>query len=86
VTGVQTCALPIWEVVRPGFSGLLVPPRNVPALAEAMKRLIQNPDERKSMGAFGRKIAEDEFSKEMILSQTLAVYDGIRSSQREAEL
>lgn len=82
-----TCNVPgCREVVRPGFSGLLVPPRNVPALAEAMKRLIQNPDERKSMGAFGRKIAEDEFSKEMILSQTLAVYDGIRSGQREAEL
>lgn len=82
-----TCNVPgCREVVQPGISGLLVPPRNAPALAEAMKRLIQNPNERKSMGAFGRKIAEDQFSTELVLSQTLAFYDCIRSSQREAEL
>ncbi|MDP2995383.1 MAG: glycosyltransferase family 4 protein, partial [Anaerolineales bacterium] len=82
-----TCNVPgCREVVQPGISGLLVPPRNAPALAEAMKRLIHNPDERKSMGAFGRKIAEDQFSMELVLSQTLAFYECIRSSQREAEL
>lgn len=82
-----TCNVPgCREVVQPGISGLLVPPRNAPALADAMKRLIHNPDERKSMGAFGRKIAEDQFSMELVLSQTLAFYECIRSSQREAEL
>ena len=82
-----TCNVPgCKEVVQPGISGLLIPPHNAPALAEAMKRLIQNPDERKSMGAFGRKIAEDEFSMELVLSQTLAVYECIRSNQLEAEL
>ncbi|MBE3039507.1 MAG: glycosyltransferase family 4 protein [Chloroflexi bacterium] len=82
-----TCNVPgCREVVQPGISGLLVPPRNALALAEAMKRLIQNPNERKSMGAFGRKIAEDQFSMELVLSQTLAFYECIRSSQREAEL
>jgi glycosyltransferase involved in cell wall biosynthesis len=82
-----TCNVPgCKEVVQPGISGLLIPPHNAPALAEAMKRLIQNPDERKSMGVFGRKIAEDEFSMELVLSQTLAVYECIRSNQLEAEL
>jgi glycosyltransferase involved in cell wall biosynthesis len=65
------------EVVQTGISGLLVPPRDAPALAEAMRRLIQNPEERRSMGTMGRMIAENTFTKELVISQTLAFYDRI---------
>jgi glycosyltransferase involved in cell wall biosynthesis len=70
-----TCDVPgCRDVVQNGLSGLLVPPRDIPALAGALKHLIQHPDERKSMGTLGRRIAEAEFSQEMILSQTISFY------------
>lgn len=62
------------EIVRSGKNGLLVPVYDIPALAEAMEYLIANPDIRISMGNAGRKIVEDGFSVELIISQTLGVY------------
>ena len=62
------------DVVRDGQNGLLVPPRDPAALAEALKKLLSDPDLRARMGACGRKIAEEEFSEDLIIGQTLAVY------------
>jgi glycosyltransferase involved in cell wall biosynthesis len=62
------------EVVRPGENGLLVPPRDVSSLAEAMRTLIGNPDMRYRMGNRSRKIAEEEFSTSLIIPQTLSIY------------
>jgi glycosyltransferase involved in cell wall biosynthesis len=62
------------EVVRHGENGYLVPPRDAPALAEALMDLLQNPDTRSKMGRCGRAIAEKEFSMDLVNSQTLAVY------------
>lgn len=45
------------EAVVDGKSGLLVAPRNVPALVAAMKRLLDGQREREEMGAAGRKRA-----------------------------
>ena len=62
------------EVVRDGDNGLLVPPRNAPALAEALTRLIQDPKLRREMGSRGRLRAEQEFGAERIFAQTLELY------------
>jgi len=62
------------EVVDNGQNGLLVPVKNVEALAQALITLIKNPGLRASMGAAGRMRAETEFSQERIISETLAVY------------
>jgi glycosyltransferase involved in cell wall biosynthesis len=51
------------------------------ALAEAIKRLLQNPDERLRMGARGRERAEKEFNQEIIIQQTLDVYREIISKK-----
>jgi glycosyltransferase involved in cell wall biosynthesis len=42
------------EIIDDGRNGLLVPPQDVDALAEGMLRLIENPAERKAMGAAAR--------------------------------
>ena len=69
------------EVVRPGENGLLVKARDVPGLVAALDYLIQNPKIRTKMGASGRKIAEEEFSLELIIPQTLAVYESCKQGE-----
>ncbi|KAA0218537.1 MAG: glycosyltransferase family 1 protein [Lautropia sp.] len=76
------CGLPIVaadvtgcrEVVRDGYNGLLVPPRDAAALSAALLRLIAEPNTRKLMGARGRQRARQEFAQERIVAETIAVY------------
>jgi glycosyltransferase involved in cell wall biosynthesis len=62
------------EAVHDGDNGLLVPPQNVPALAEALARLIEDPKLRREMGGRGRLRAEREFGAAHIIAQTLQLY------------
>ena len=62
------------EVVRHGENGLLVPPRDAAALAEALDRLAADPELRRRLGARGRQIAETEFAEDIVVTDTLAVY------------
>ncbi len=52
---VATTAAAIPEVVPHGQAGLLVPPANVPALAEALTTLLADPELRRRYGTFGRE-------------------------------
>lgn len=63
------------EVVRHGVNGLLVPLRDPQALADAIQTLLENPQLRQEMGQRGREIVEKEFSSEIVIAQTLGVYD-----------
>jgi glycosyltransferase involved in cell wall biosynthesis len=65
------------EAVVHGQTGLLVPPRDVPALAAALERLIDDPTLRASMGAAGRARVEQNFSDAIICEKTLAVYESL---------
>ncbi|MEZ5566176.1 MAG: glycosyltransferase family 4 protein [Gammaproteobacteria bacterium] len=49
------------ETVRNGENGYLVPPRNVPALVDAMLRFVDNPQLVAVMGAASRRQAEERF-------------------------
>lgn len=62
------------EAVRHEDNGLLVPARDAAALAAAIGRLIDNPDQRQRMGGRGRQRAVEEFSQERVIEATLAVY------------
>lgn len=76
------CGLPIVttdapgcrEVVRDGVNGLLVPIRDAATLASALRKLIDDPVLRRSMGERSRLLAETEFGLETVIAQTLAVY------------
>ena len=63
------------EVVRHGSNGLLVPPRDARALADAVMALADDPARRAAMGAEGRKRAVSEFAEERINQETLRVYE-----------
>ncbi len=67
------------EAVHDGDNGLLVPPRDVHALAEALIRLIADPELRQRMGARGRERVEQEFGADQVIGQTLALYGDART-------
>ena len=62
------------EVVRHRVNGLLVPPRNAGALADAVAMLLENKELRYALGRRGREIVVKEFSATAVTGQTLALY------------
>ena len=71
---VATSAGGIPEVVVDGTTGLLVPPRDHEAMAEAIVRLLLDERARRSMGAAGTVRVREHFSAERMVQDTLAVY------------
>ena len=62
------------EVVEHERNGLLVPPRNALALAEAIRQLYNDPEACNRMGQAGRAKVLAEFDEQLVIDQTLAVY------------
>jgi glycosyltransferase involved in cell wall biosynthesis len=62
------------EVVRHEETGLLVPPGDAAALAQAVKVLAVDPARRAAMGARAIEVARTTFSPVALVEQTLAVY------------
>jgi glycosyltransferase involved in cell wall biosynthesis len=69
------------EVVRHGENGLLVPPRDIRALAEAIAALLADPALRERMGRAGRIRAVEEFSETSVVDATLRLYREILGSR-----
>jgi glycosyltransferase involved in cell wall biosynthesis len=76
------CGLPIVttdtpgcrEVIVDGEEGILIPPKNAEALANAIERLICRPELRKQMGSKARERAIHLFSEDRVIAATLAIY------------
>ena len=79
------------EIVQDEWNGLLVPARDVAALAEALQKLLQNPQVRKEYGLNGRQLVLEKFTQETVIQQTMKVYQSllrfglIPSSQKKTE-
>jgi glycosyltransferase involved in cell wall biosynthesis len=65
------------EVVIDGETGLLVPARDVTALANALATLMGDPARAKMMGKAGRERVEKRFSLKTTVQQTEALYDAL---------
>jgi glycosyltransferase involved in cell wall biosynthesis len=64
-------------IVTEGRNGLLVPPNDPAALAEALARLVRDGPLREAMGREGREIVMRSFGNTEINRATLAVYEGV---------
>lgn len=65
------------DAIEPGVTGLLVPPRDGVALADALQALLEDGDMRRRMGSAGRELAEQEFCIERIISAHFAAYEAL---------
>lgn len=65
------------EVVSAGETGLVVEPNNPIVLADAIARLISNPDRAEAMAARAKRVALSEYSWSDIAGKTVAVYDEV---------
>jgi glycosyltransferase involved in cell wall biosynthesis len=72
IVATRTGGIP--EVVVDGETGILVPPRNHAAMADALVRLLQDEELAKRMGEAGRRRACTKFSAERMVQETLNVY------------
>ncbi|MGZ8694217.1 MAG: glycosyltransferase family 4 protein [Gaiellaceae bacterium] len=62
------------ELVTDGEHGLLAPAGDVGALADAVQRLVRDPDAAHAMGAAGRERARQKLSRERMVAELEAVY------------
>lgn len=62
------------EIVRHEETGLLVPSRDPEALADALQRLIANPELRLTYGDAARRLVESDFSMRRVVGETLDIY------------
>jgi glycosyltransferase involved in cell wall biosynthesis len=62
------------DAIVPGVTGLLVPPRDAAALADAIGQLVGDAQMRARMGRAARELAEREFGIERIVEQHLSLY------------
>jgi glycosyltransferase involved in cell wall biosynthesis len=62
------------DALRPGVSGLLVPPKDSAALASAILRLVDDVEMRRQMGQAARSDVASRFSIDSVVDATVAVY------------
>ena len=77
-TNVRGCR----QVVEHGVNGLLVPPRDPRALAEAIRHLAEDGPLRAQMAAVARARAERLFDQQRCIDVTLDVYARLLHGQR----
>jgi len=75
VIGTDTGGIP--EVVDHDRTGLLVPPRDAHALADAIVRLLQDPERRERYALAGGRRVREQFTVERMAAGTLAVYEDV---------
>ena len=61
-------------VIESDLNGFLIPQADASSLAEALTTLLTNADLRQKMGQASRKVAEERFDQQMILTRYIDLY------------
>jgi glycosyltransferase involved in cell wall biosynthesis len=69
------------DIARPGVTGLLVPPDDPAALADAIERLARDPDLRRRFGTAGRQLVEETFASRRVGHDIVAIYRDVAQWQ-----
>ena len=65
------------ELVEDGVTGMLVPPSNPVAMAQAIRMYLVDSTLKTNHSKAGRKKVEDRFSMQKMVNNYLAVYDTV---------
>ncbi|MBD3402252.1 glycosyltransferase [candidate division GN15 bacterium] len=65
------------ESVRDGYSGLLIEPENVEALAQTLVSLARDRERIAKLGANGRRLVEEEYGLDVSLDKMISVYEKV---------
>ena len=63
------------SMIKHGKNGFLVKPSDSKSLEKFVRILYETPSLRQEMGSYGRKLVEEEYSIDRMVSETLKVYD-----------
>ncbi|MFA5139629.1 MAG: glycosyltransferase family 4 protein [Elusimicrobiota bacterium] len=69
------------EQIEHGRTGLLVPPGDASGLSQALKRLLSDPGERRSMGRAGLERFKEYFTAEKAVSRYKELYRGLLTQE-----
>ncbi|MBV8518232.1 MAG: glycosyltransferase family 4 protein [Acidobacteria bacterium] len=78
---ISTTIAGIPELIEEGKTGFLVPPESARALADAMRKLIEDPERARQMGERGRERIRREFDIHDIVAQLVARLDQEAATQ-----
>jgi glycosyltransferase involved in cell wall biosynthesis len=70
------------EAVIAGETGLLVPPANPAALAEAIRTILAHPELARRLATSGRRRVQQEFSENRMIRQFTELYDELLTRRR----
>jgi len=76
----MACQTPV--VVIPEVTGLLVPPADPRALADAINRVLRDRRKAREMGQAGRRRVEEHFAWSSIARKTLGMYEQLLAERR----
>lgn len=62
------------EIIEAGISGILMPPRDGPALAAGLQKLIEDPEQRRRLAQNGREVVAQRFRFEDYIDRLEGVY------------
>jgi starch synthase len=68
------------EAVRDGITGIVVPPEDPAALADAVLQLLADPAQSRAMGEAGKQVAMLEFSADSVMNRVVDIYRRLLSS------
>ena len=73
------------SVVRQDETGVLVSARDPKALARELRQLLEDPERAGQMGAAGRTLVRDRFSKERLLRDVTLLYEELLENRSDRE-
>lgn len=76
VTDINGCN----EIIIEGKNGIIIPPKNKEVLSEAMKYMIEHPDERRKMAEAARPLIVSRYEQQAIWNALLEEYRSLESA------
>jgi glycosyltransferase involved in cell wall biosynthesis len=75
---IQSCTACADEWITPGTSGILVPPEDPEAVAEALRRALQDDDLVEQAARINERVIADRLDAETVRRQVVEMYESVQ--------